>query len=486
VTDKDTREFPPPDPRLIGRVKQTKLEPKAAGNGHDAKPISAPAFSDEALALIFADQHVDSLRYVASWGRWLLWNGQIWKQDDTMQAFSLSRDICREAASTCNKKTMATALASAKTVAATERLARADRRLVATVEQWDAKPFKLTVAHGVVNLHTGLESPPERTDYLTQMAVCTIAPPGTAHPQWSRFLDRITNHDADLAGFLQRYIGYCATGVTTEQVFVFAHGTGANGKGTFINTIAKIFGDFATVADMNTFLTTKSERHSTDIAKLRGKRLVVAQETQEGRQWDETKIKGITGGDKQTARFMRQDYFDFEPTFKLFIAGNHKPRLSNVDEAMCRRLLLVPFVVQIPEAERDPHLQDKLKDEWSAILRWIVDGCLEWQRIGLAPSAVVRAATADYFSGEDLFGQWLADECDTEIGNAWKWEPTGALFAAWSAYATRANEKPGSAKAFSEQMQARGFASVKKGHARTRSFEGIELKRKNTNENNDD
>ena len=187
----------------------------------------------------------------------------------------------------------------------------------------------------------------------------------------------------------------------------------------------------------------------------------------------------------QTARFMRQDFFDFKPTFKLFIAGNHKPSLSNVDEAIRRRLLLVPFFVCIPPAERDPHLHEKLKDEWPAILRWIVDGCLEWQRIGLAPPSIVRDATDEYFSGEDVFGQWLDDECDVEIGNDWKWETVGGLFTAWTAYAMQANEEPGTIKGFSEQMQARGFTQCRKGHDRTRAFGGIWFKRKIINDVND-
>ena len=196
--------------------------------------------------------------------------------------------------------------------------------------------------------------------------------------------------------FLQRYAGYCLTGTTSAHVFVFAYGTGANGKGTFINTLATIFGDYATTADMNTFLATGVERHPADLAKLHGPRLVVAQETQRGRRWDEPKIKALTGGDRITARFMRQDYFDFTPAFKLFITGNHKPRLDSTDEAMRRRLLLVPFTVQIPRGERDPELARKLSPK-PGHLRWCIDGCLEWQRVGLAPPAAVLDATGSYF-----------------------------------------------------------------------------------------
>jgi len=264
------------------------------------------------------------------------------------------------------------------------------------------------------DLHTGVSRAPDPLDYITKKTACRCAPAGTPHPLWSEFLERVTDGSAELQEFLQRYVGYCCTGYTSEHVFVFAYGTGANGKSTFINTIAGIFGDYATVADMSTFMASNTEHHPTDLAKLRGARLVVAQETQGGRRWDEAKIKALTGGDKITARFMRQDFFDFVPTFKLFICGNHKPRLSSVDEAMRRRLLLVPFTVQIPLAERDPRLPEKLKAEWPAILRWCIDGCLEWQRVGLAPPPIVRDATEEYFAGQDMLQQWLED-CTTDI-----------------------------------------------------------------------
>ena len=236
----------------------------------------------------------------------------------------------------------------------------------------------MTVA--TFDLRTGIGHPPDPRDYITKRTACRCAPAGAPRPLWTAFLERITDGNAELQGFLQRYLGYCCTGFTSEHVFVFAYGTGANGKSTFINTVAQIFGDYATVADMSTFIASKVEHHPTDLAKLRGARLVVAQETQRGRRWDETKIKALTGGDKITARFMRRDFFDFMPTFKLFIVGNHKPRLGSVNEAMRRRLLLVPFTVQIPPDERDPRLAEKLKAEWPAILRWCIDGAWNGSR----------------------------------------------------------------------------------------------------------
>jgi putative DNA primase/helicase len=287
------------------------------------------------------------------------------------------------------------------------------------------------------DLRTGIGRAPNPLDYITKKTACSAAQTGTPHPLWTAFLDRVTDHDTELQGFLQRYIGYCCTGFTTEHVFVFAYGTGANGKSTFISTIARIFGDYATVADMSTFIASNTERHPTDLAKLMGARLVVAQETQKGRRWDETKIKALTGGDKITARFMRQDFFDYVPTFKLFICGNHKPRLSNVDEAIRRRLLLVPFTVLIPLAERDQQLPEKLWSERRAILRWCMDGCLEWQRIGLAPPPIVLDATEAYFAEQDTTQQWL-DEC-TEDGGEFAFTRTTELFASWKTWCEARN-----------------------------------------------
>jgi putative DNA primase/helicase len=327
------------------------------------------------------------------------------------------------------------------------------------------------------DLSTGIGRPPDPRDYITKKTACRCAEPGTPHPLWTAFLDRITGGDKELQAFLQRYAGYCCTGDTSEHVFVFAYGTGANGKGTFINTIANIFGDYATIADVGTFIASKHERHPTDVAKLHGARLVVAQETEKGRHWDEAKIKQMTGGDKMTARFMRQDFFDFVPKFKLFITGNHKPRLNNVDEAMRRRLLLVPFTVQIPPEERDTKLAEKLRAEWPAILRWCIDGCLEWQRIGLQPPKVVTDATADYFSDQDILQQWLED-C-TEVAPPSAFVKTAELFASWKHWCDSRNAAPGNANSLSDQLYERGFMR-KKGTGGARGFVGLRVKPEDT------
>jgi putative DNA primase/helicase len=431
--------------------------------------------SEDALALAFAERYADELRYVHMWGRWLRYDGTCWHYDDTLHVFDLVRDICREAALLSGKSSPITP--SAKTVAAVERLARSDRRLAATTAQWDAQPWLLATGDetggATFDLRTGLDGSPEASDYITKRADCRAAPSGTPYPLFSAFLDRVTGGDKELQQFLQRYVGYCLSGITTEHVFVFGHGTGANGKGTFLNTIQGVFGSYATTAHVSTFMASRTEQHPTDLAKLAGARLVVAQETQKGRRWDEVKIKAITGGDTITARFMRQDFFDVVPTFKIFVTGNYKPTLSAVDEAMHRRLLLVPFSVQIPKDERDPKLFEKLKPEWPAILRWAVDGCLSWQALGLEPPASVLEATEQCFADQDVLGQWL-DEC-TEDGGPLAFTRANKLFGSWKTWAEERNLKSGSAKAFSELLAHRGFAK-KRDSTGQRGFANLALR----------
>ena len=244
-----------------------------------------------------------------------------------------------------------------------------------------------------IELKTGTSRASRREDYATKCAGAAIE--GEC-PLWLQFLDAVTAGDGDLQAYLQRVAGYCLTGVTIEHVMFFLHGSGANGKSVFINTLVGAWGDYAAIAPMETFVeTTQSDRHPTELAKLRGARLVVAQETEQGRRWAEAKIKALTGGDKIAARFMRQDFFEFTPQFKLMIAGNHRPSLTSVDEAIRRRIHLIPFTVTISPEKRNLKLGDELRKEWGGILKWAVAGCLEWQRIGLAPPVGEATATQD-------------------------------------------------------------------------------------------
>jgi putative DNA primase/helicase len=436
------------------------------GEEQEARP---PAFSDEALALRFADLHASDLRYVAAWGKWLIWDGARWKFDDTLEAYSLVRKVCRIAAGQCNKLKIASALASAKTVAAAASLSRSDRRLAATVDQWDTDPLSLNAPGGVIDLLTGKLRAHRAADYMTKITA-VASEQECPTPIWLAFLDRITDGDAELIAFLQRMAGYALTGTTKEHALFFLHGSGANGKTTFLNAITGIAGDYHTAAPIETFTASKQEHHPTDLAGLRGARLVTSVETEEGRRWAESKIKALTGGDKIAARFMRQDYFEFTPTFKLIIAGNHKPGLRSVDEAIRRRFHLVPFNVTIPPEQRDKSLGDRLRTEWPGILAWMIDGCLQWQERGLAPPETVTRATAAYLEAEDAMAAWL-DESGIRDPNAW--ETTKALFASWKAWADSAGEYSGTLKRFIQNVEIRGLVPERRKYAR--GFRGFRI-----------
>jgi putative DNA primase/helicase len=263
------------------------------------------------IANAFAEKRADDLRYVAKWGKWYSFDGARWREDATLETADHIRRLCEG----MKKKP------KAGTVAGIERLARTDRRIAATVDQWDADPWLLNTPGGVINLRTGNMRPALATDYMTKTTA--VAPdPECATPIWNSFLDRITAGNADLVAFHARYLGYALTGITTEHAMCFAYGTGANGKGVETSTVAGIMADYHVTAPIETFTASgMGERHPTDLAGMRGARLVTVAETEEGRHWAESKLKTITGGDKISARFMKQDFFEYVPQFKLWIAG---------------------------------------------------------------------------------------------------------------------------------------------------------------------
>jgi len=416
-----------------------------------------PRSSEEKLALRFAELYSGDLRYVAAWSKWMIWGGVRWQPDFTLEAFDRARRICREAASAANRdgERGAKSLASAKTVAAVVTLARSDRRIAATVDQWDRDPWLLNTPAGVVDLKSGNIRRHFATDYLTQV---TSVGPGGDCPAWYGFLKRVTADNSDLQSYLQRVVGYCLTGLTSEQALFFIYGTGGNGKGVFTTTLSGILADYHRAAPIETFTASRYDRHPTELARLRAARVVTSVETEEGRRWAESRIKSLTGGDIVTAHFMRQDDFEYLPQFKLVIAGNHKPGLRSVDEAIRRRFNLLPFTITIPPEERDLELVEKLKIERSGILGWAIEGCLAWQRKGLDPPVVVVEATVAYLEAEDAIAIWLDERC--EVAPEFSASST-ALYASWQDWAEKAGEQAGSQKSLSKKLQAKGFARVR-------------------------
>lgn len=424
------------------------LPPPPGNSLVSREPGAAIPISEDDIALDFVNVRGAELCYVNEWGRWLEWRDGRWQIDKTISAFAqIRRHVRTYAASLPNQD--ARKLTNAKTIAAVEKLAKSDQRIARTADVWDADDWLLNTPGGIVDLRTGVIREARPTDHVLMRTAVT---PGGDCPTWKAFLHKSFGGDIALIAFVQRVLGYTLTGLTLEEALFFAYGRGGNGKGVLMSTVGKILGDYAKNATMDTFADTKHQRHLTELARLRGARLVTASETEQGQGWAESRIKNLTGGDPITANFMRQDHFEFLPKFKLLIAGNHKPRLKSVDEAIQRRFNLIPFTVDIPKGERDPHLKDKLQNEWSGILAWMIEGCIAWQRQGLNAPATVLAATEEYLRGEDALLTWMGEKCELHPGAK---EGGDALFASWAAWARFSGEEIGTKKRFYDEMEKR-------------------------------
>ncbi len=434
----------------------------------EAASTGVAPYSEHALAERFAAENKDSALYVSNVG-WHGWDGHRWKFDEQGRVELLVQELCRTAAVERPKLHEQNRLRSRRTREAVLREAQA--HLAVVIGELDKNAMLLNTSAGTVDLCTGKLHPARREDYCTKMAG---AVPSIEKPlRWLRFLDEITLGDRELSAYLQRVAGYCLTAHTSEHALFFLYGTGANGKSVFVNVLLAILGDYARTAQMETFMVTHHPQHATSIAALRGARLIAATETEDGARWAESKIKELTGGTPITARFMRQDEFTFTPQLKLVISGNHKPRLRNVDEAMRRRLHLVPFGAYFPEGKRDPKLIEKLQAELDGIMQWAIEGCLAWQREGLhAPSAVLNA-TSDYFETQDVLGTWLEEE--TELSKAHR-DFSSTLYETYKRWTEARGEYVHGQREFVQKLVERGCFLKKSSHG-VRQIIGLRLRR---------
>jgi putative DNA primase/helicase len=440
----------------------------------DPQPLE---YSDDALAREFSGEHERILKYVGVQKQWLYWKGTHWQPDETgMTIEEVRRFTARKAQALLKgddakkKLGLATHLSSSATIHAIERLARSDPRHATALDTWNADPWIISTPSGVVDLETGVLRTALPEDYCSKLTA--VGPSGDC-PIWRGFLDRVTGGDTELQAYLQRVIGYALTGSTREDVLFFFYGTGGNGKSTLLETIKGILNDYATSVPLGTLMASKNERHPADLASLYGARMAVATETESGRSWDETRIKLLTGRDDVKARYMRQDFFEFQPEFKLLIAGNNKPHFGKVDQAIRRRVHLIPFAAQITDP--DVNLPDKLRAEWPGILQWAIDGALEWQKQGLHPPKAVIAATEEYLSQEDTVGRWVADCCELGPGGE---ELSAGLWGSWERWCKENGERAGGRNILTQRLgEQYGLTKTKIGHAGKRGLSGIRLKK---------
>jgi putative DNA primase/helicase len=308
------------------------------------------------------------------------------------------------------------------------------------------------VLNGTLDLRTGELRAHRRGDLLSKLVRIAYDPTALCE-LWDGVLWQWLDGSEELYSYVQRMVGYLLTGLTVEQVLHFLHGRGLNGKSVFAETLVEVLGDYAIVASPELVMVRRHSGIPNDIARLRGARLVVMNETNQEARFDEAKLKDLTGSDRLTGRFLHQEFFDFQPTHKLLIRGNHRPAIAGTDEAIWRRFRLVPFTVQIPPGEQDRRLVEKLRGELPGILRWCVDGCLAWQREGLAPPESVVAAVREYRTESDLLGRFIVEHCrDNNLGHI----KSSVFFGAYQRYAKQAAERWIPSKDLPHEMQRRG------------------------------
>ena len=430
-------------------------------NNEDAPP------SEDAMALAFVDAHVVDYRYVAPWSRWYRWDGKRWHEDSTGNVFALIRRMIRDRVFG-TKHERGTAASSY--VAGVERLARVDQRIVVLPDQFDADPWALNTQSGIVDLRTGQVRPHDPSALCTRITRAAVDPTQGA-TLWRSFLTGITQDDQALAEYLQRVAGYCATGVTVEDVLVYLFGIGANGKTSFAEAVADALGDYAKVFSAEVLMESKGERHPTDLAQFMGVRFALTSEPASGATWNDSRIKHLTGDAVIAARFMRADYFEFQRTHKTVVVGNHMPRLADVTHAIRRRVQMVPFRAVFEQAP-GPGMRERLKAEAiGAILAWIVDGARMWQVDGTSPPQAVTNLTDDYLSDQDVIGQWIAARCD-RVPTAF--EGSAELHRDYMGWCEGQGIRPKNNLGFSSHLVSVGFEKKKTMFGRV--FYGLRLK----------
>lgn len=417
VADDATRCDPPLGVKEATRIATWVTKKPRSGKGSRAKGAHGANASLERVvpyaevisADLFVTMHGDDLLYCHERG-WRAWSGTRWEHDE-LRPYALAQDFARTRGEQAvrngaDRKTLTTVLKNA-TVNAILALARA--QLAVRQAAFDADPWLFNCASGTIDLRTGEMREHLREDRCTKISPVAFDPAAIC-PTWDAFLERVLP-DADVRAFVQRLAGLAMLGEQREHVLPVFYGRGANGKSTFLEALQFAFGDYASAIPSDVLMQRKNDPHPTEKAQLFGLRLAVASETKQGRSLDEGTMKSLTGGDRIKARYMCKDFFEFEPTHSLILASNYKPKIEGTDEGIWRRLLLVPWDVTVPEAERDTALGAKLRAEAPGILRWCLEGFRAWHAQGLAPPASVRLATMAYRSESDAIGEFLTARC---------------------------------------------------------------------------
>lgn len=349
------------------------------------------------------------IKYVSEIG-WMLWDGKRWNVDNKKEIERITAKVLRGLYKSDDEGEQKWARYCEKRNIRMNSIKDLMPLVPGEREEFDKHDYLFNVQNGVVDLKTGELMPHDRNLHLTKIANVEFIKDAEC-PNWLKFLDSIFLGDKELQEYMQRLVGYSLTGDISEQIMMFLVGGGSNGKSTFINTIKDLVGDYGKQAKSDTFIKKKETGANNDIARLVGSRFVSAIESEEGERLSESFVKQITGGEPVLARFLRQEFFEFIPNFKVFFTTNHKPIIGGLDEGIWRRVKLIPFNLNLPSHLRDKKLPEKLSLEMPGILNWAVEGCIKWQQSGLKEPRVVAEATGNYKHDMDILGPFLSECC---------------------------------------------------------------------------
>lgn len=445
---------------LASRTTSTGTQMVSVGSAQPAPAVAVVGSDDAQLtdlgnARLLVAAYASTLRYVPDAGKWVTWEGTRWQwHPDDAPAIEAAKDVISriptdDASLARHRKNSM----SARRISDATRLARSNPAMRLDAAAFDRHPWQLNTPGGVVDLHTGAIAAP--TPALFHSKQTSVTPdPGMPTPLWDQFLKTTFESNADMERYMQRLAGVMFVGEVLEHILPFAHGGGGNGKGVFAEVLSAIGGDYATSAPQG-FLVVGRDKHETELAKLQGRRLVVASEINANTRFDEAKLKALTGGDTITARFMRQDFFDFKPSHTFLMLGNDQPKVETGGDSVWRRLRLIPFTHTVTDQERIENLQERLvAEEGPGILAWIIQGAVDYAADGLRTPAEVLAATDEYRAEEDHMGRFIEDRCNVGGGDLVRTE-TADLRRAYDEWCREQHEDAVTSQALGRALRAR-------------------------------
>ena len=421
-------------------------------------------FTDITNRDYFVKAYKDEVRYCITWDKFLIWNGKCWQIDSrgTVQEMCVDflhkmyrglRVINDQKIWIMFEKHLIRS-ESYRRIQALIGLLKMSKDLKIEDKELDTDNYLFNTDGQTINLRTSKIKIPCGKDLITKKSNFVFDKEAKC-PTWDMFLLQIFNKDLELIRFVQKAMGYSLSGDMSEQCMFILWGTGANGKSTFLNVLQQLFGDYACSTGTETFMKKTSE-HSNDIARLKGARLVTTTEVEQGKALSESIIKQITGEDILTARFLYSEYFSFKPTFKIFMATNHKPKIKGADNGIWRRIKMIPFTVTIPPEQRDKKLSEKLMAENSGILNWLLRGYAMWAKEGLGEPEAVKEANEEYRMDMDSVGTFVNECLNIDASMSWRL-PNKLMYETYLKWCNRSNERVMSQKWLSIQLQEKGF-----------------------------